>query len=456
MAYRLANSHRDDLLHVHGIGWHYWDGARWASDDIGAAKRAALNVLRLSWNEAFQMQDKDAQKRLISDIKRCESNAGIAGMLAVASALSEFASTVRAIDADPYVLNVANGTLDLHTLQLRDHAPIDRITKVCRGAYEPGVKRDKSDKSQLWLSVLERVLPDEEVRKYLQRVIGMSLIGELREHILSILNGSGRNGKSTVFEAILYSLGDYACMAEPDLLLHRDYAHPTGQMDLRGRRLVIMSEIPKESRMNEVLMKRLTGDRLIKARGMRQDFVEFPTSHTPVMVANFLPKMSGDDNAAWERVSVVPFDVYIPASERNPGLGAELQLEADGVLSWAVDGLQDYLENGLKTPKAVLVKTDKYRLDNDDVGRWMKARCVTDEQIREAGLGTAGEASRVKATSTDLHDNWRQWQSKNDCPELGLRAFGMILDNKGYSNGPSVHGKRYRKGIGLKAKDKDD
>ena len=131
---------------------------------------------------------------------------------------------------------------------------------------------------------------------------------------------------------------------EPDLFLHRQGAHPTGEMDLLGIRWCVVSEIEKDRRLAEATMKRLTGGDTIRARRMRQDFIEFTPSHTAIMVTNHLPKVSGDDPAIWRRLRVVPFDVVIPEDQRNKHLDEQLQLDADAVLAWAVAGYLDYAQ----------------------------------------------------------------------------------------------------------------
>jgi putative DNA primase/helicase len=200
---------------------------------------------------------------------------------------------------------------------------------------------------------LARVLPDAEVRGFLQRLAGIGLLGAVVEHVLGILTGVGANGKSVLDKAIRYAFGDYACTAEPDLFMHRDGGHPTGEMDLRGVRWVVVSETDKDRRLAEATMKRLTGGDTIRARRMRQDFVEFTPSHTPLLITNHLPNVSGDDAAIWRRLRVVPFGVVIPEKEQDNELDARLQLEADGILAWAVAGYRDYLERGLDEPATV-------------------------------------------------------------------------------------------------------
>src|SRR5665648_1016371 len=167
MAYRLAEAYADRLLYVYGTGWLYWDGARWCEDDRGRATRAALDTLRTALADSLTDHD------LRADVRKCETAAGVAGVLDLASALEPFAATVADLDADPYLLNCANGTLDLHTLTLRSHDPRDRITKVTGAAYQPEAQ------GPTWAAFLARVLPDEDVREFLARYVGLGLAGRV-------------------------------------------------------------------------------------------------------------------------------------------------------------------------------------------------------------------------------------------------------------------------------------
>jgi len=352
MAYRLANStHRNRLLHVYGVGWHRWDGRRWAYDDQGHAVRAVRDVLRRALQASLDLAT-DAAKAIRRDVDKCSSATGAAGVLALAASMAPFAATVADLDADPYLLNVANGILDLRTGQLRDHDPADRCTKVTAAAYRPEAGGEE------WATFLNRVLPNPEVRAFLQRLTGVALLGRVVEHVLPIATGVGANGKGVFTRSVEHALGDYASTAESDLFMSRDGAHPTGEMDLLGRRWVTVSETDHGRRLAEATMKRLTGGDTIKARRMRQDFVEFVPSHTPLLVTNHLPAVRGDDPAIWRRIRVVPFDVVIPEAERDKHLDERLQLQAEAVLTWAVAGWRDYSDRGdLGEPEAVKVAT---------------------------------------------------------------------------------------------------
>ncbi|WP_268932360.1 DNA primase family protein [Mycolicibacterium hodleri] len=375
--------------------------------------------------------------QLRQDVRKCESASGIAGVLEIASALTPFAATVRDLDADPYLLNVANGTLDLRTTELSAHNPRDRITKVTRAAYDP------SAPASTWTAFLLRVLPDQPVRDYLGRVAGVALFGRVLEHVLPILTGTGANGKGTFYKAVLWALGDYGSTVELDLLMHRQGAHPTGEMDLLGRRLVVVSESERDRRLAEATMKRLTGGDTIRARRMRQDFIEFDPSHTPLLITNHLPKVAGDDPAIWRRLRVVPFIVEIAAHDRDQHLDEHLQAEADAVLAWAVSGWTDYRQRGLDEPAPVLVATNEYQKASDAIARFVDECCVTSTPV-------------LQATTTQLFDEWEKWRIADGAEPLSLKAFGQALTDKGYPADKPTNGKKWRRGIALLAKERGD
>lgn len=426
IAYRLAATYGGRLMYVHGIGWHEWDGTRWIEDQTGAATRAVLDVLRDALAESLGDQE------LRKDVRKCESASGVEGVLRIAAALPPLTAKVSDLDADPYLLNTAAGTLDLRTMSVRDHDPADRITKVTRGAYRPG------EMGERWPDFLARVLPDAEVRDFLQRVAGVGLVGIVLEQILAILTGTGANGKGVFYGALNHSLGDYAMTAEPDLFMHRDGAHPTGEMDLRGIRWAVVSESDKGRRLAEATVKRLTGGDVIRARRMRQDFVQFTPSHTAVLVTNHLPKVSGDDPALWRRMRVIPFDVVIPPEERDTHLPERLELEADAVLTWAVDGYAAYVGlGGLAEPESVTVATDNYQRESDAVARFMEECC-----IRNPHMWT---------TTADAYARWMRWAAQDGAEQMSQKVFGQALDRHGFLADPNRRRRRF--GIGLAHED---
>lgn len=430
-AYLLAKYYSDQLMYVHGVGWMAWEDTRWV-EDIGQAKRAVLRLLREGWKKAFK------DKEMEQDVRRCESAAGISGVLDIASALEAFSVTVADLDADAYLVNVVNGTLDLRTMSLRPHDPYDRLTKVCRAAYRPGVD------SLAWHRFLSTVLPDEEVRGFMQRLAGVALLGMVVEHVFPIATGTGANGKSTAVNAILWALGDYGHVAEPDLFMvakANPNAATPAKFALRGVRLVVVSETERDQRLAEALMKTLTGGDAITARPLYGKPVTFDPSHTPLMVTNHLPKVAGDDPATWRRLRVVPFDVVVPESERDPKLGQRLQLDADAVLAWAIEGYRQYEQMGLAAPDAVKVATEHYQRDSDAVARFIESECLV------GALHTVPVA--------DLWERWQRWRSEEGADELSKKTFGDALDSRGFATSKGAKGIRIRRGITLQGDDQE-
>lgn len=432
MAYRMAAQYADQLLHVRGIGWHHFDGTRWAEDDRGHARRAVLDILSTALAESI------GDKTLRADVAKCESDSGISGVLGVAASLVEFAATVADLDADPGLLNTANGTLDLGTMSLRPHQPRDRITKVTRAAFHPDAD------STVWECFLARVLPDPEERAYLQRVVGQALYGRVTEHLLPVLIGTGANGKSTFNSAVTAALGDYATVVDPSLLMAHDRGRGAGGselMQLLGARLVIGSETEEGRKLDEPTMKRLTGGDVLTGRRLYREPITWSPTHSLLYVTNHLPAVRGNDPAVWRRVRVVPFEVVIPADDRDPDLSQRLELHADAVLSWALSGYVDYRAGGMRDPASVLRATDDYRNESDAVQRFIIDAC-------HVSVGSA-------ATTRELYATWQRWAIRDGSEPGSERAFGKELDRLGYAANRTKRGMT-RMGLMPYAEDHDD
>jgi putative DNA primase/helicase len=275
------------------------------------------------------------------------------------------------------------------------------------------------------------------MRGYLARVTGLSLEGRVTEHLLPVHWGSGANGKSTFIEGCMFALGDYAAPADPQLLTARTFdAHPTGAADLFGMRLAVLHETDKGSALAEATVKRLTGGDRIKARRMREDFWHFDPSHTFVMLTNHKPVVSGQDEGIWRRLRLVPWDVVIPAEERDDRLGDRLRLEADHVLTWLAGGYQDWRERGFAEPERVTVATAAYRADSDALGRFIDQRCITGPNFH--------------VRSSELYAAWAKWCAGEGVEAGTNKSFTETLQNRGFDTEKTRVGMVWRR-IGLAA-----
>lgn len=261
-ARRLVHLYGDRLRYVPAWRrWLVWDGARWARDDTGQAARWVKVVARRITTDALAITDDKVRKPALIAARRGESSAGVAGVLTLAGTEPDVAITPDALDADPWLVNCTNGTLDLRTGEPRAHDPNDLLTKITGAAYRPDATSDA------WTEFLEKVQPDSAMRTFLARLCGHALEGRVVEHLLPIFHGDGANGKGTFIGAVFAALGDYADAADPELLTARTFdAHPTGTADLFGLRLAVLHEGDAGRRLAEGTVKRLTGGDRLKAQ----------------------------------------------------------------------------------------------------------------------------------------------------------------------------------------------
>lgn len=421
IAERLVRQHGHLLRHAHGLGWLVWDGTRWAPDIDGATVRAVVDVVKRARDELPGLDEQDA-KALLADIRASEYSGGIHGVLSIAGSLRPVAVAASRVDGDPYLFNCTNGTLDLRTGELRRHDPRDLITKRSGCEYDPTAESD------LFTRFLAEILPDDAVREFVRRLFGYALLGKVTDHVLPIFTGVGGNGKSTLLDVIMRVMGDYAISAEPELLIDRGSSHPTGQADLLGVRLAVTHETDAGRRLAAGTVKRLTGGDRVRARRMRQDFFEFDPSHTLVMVTNHKPAVSGDDQAIWRRICVVPFDWV--ARQPDTGLGERLTLELPAVLAWCYAGYRAYAERGLTAPVEITERTDAYRVASDALGRFL------DEHTHTTMQGS------VKARV--LFHEWRAWCEINGEPAGSEVTFADAMAARGHEKKRTNGGQMYR------------
>jgi len=433
MAERFVIDHTGELIYAHGIGWHVWDGTRWARDIDGAATRAVVATIKATKREVMRIVDEDERKRLYADACAVESSSGLYGVLKIAGSLQPIAVAGGGLDADPWLFNATNGTLDLRTGEIRPQRPADLITKVA------GCALDLDATAGAFEKFVMEILPDLDVRDFVQRLMGYAMLGRIREHVLPIFTGTGQNGKSTLVEVVRQAFGDYAITTDPELLVDRAGGHPTGMSDLLGVRLAVTAETDEGRRLASATVKRLTGGDKIRARRMRQDFFEFDPSHTIVMVTNHKPRVAGDDPALWRRLRVVPFDVVVANVDTT--LPERLQLELSGVLAWAYAGYLAYVEHGLTAPTAVTERTDAYRSDSDPLGRFLDERTL------------AQTYAHVRAR--ELYGEWSKWCSQSGEVPGSEVEFAGAMAARGFSKTRQSSGQTYT-GIGLLSDETED
>ncbi|MFG2473532.1 phage/plasmid primase, P4 family [Streptomyces fagopyri] len=426
MAERFVAEHADALRFVHGISWHGWDGARWLADEERADMQAAVATVKAALASLADL-DKTERDDLYQDARKSESAAGLEGMLRIASALPPISTASKRLDSDPYLFNTPQGTLDLRNGEVLDNDREHLITKVAGGRVG-GRPYDE------WENFLKRILPDEDVRAFVQRLFGYAMLGKVTEHVMPIFTGSGANGKGTIRDAVMAAFGDYAIEIDPAMLMESKHErHGAFKMRLRGARLAFCSETEKGRKFAEATMKRLVGGDQIEANLMHRNPITFDPSHTLIMLTNHLPAVSGDDPAVWRRILVVPFDVVIPPEERDGELPERLKGASDAVLAWLYEGWLSYQDQGLNPPEAVRARTEAYQADSDALGRFLAERTI------------ANPNDAVKAR--ELFTEWSAW-----CHASGMKAedvgtevtFAASMQSRGFEKKRSASGMRYQ------------
>lgn len=369
-AHRVAEHLDGKALHVAGEGWRIWDGTRWALDRRGHALRLAGEALLEILEEAKTASD-DERPALVAWARSSLFKQRITAALDLAAGLPNLARVGEDFDALPWHLNTPSGVVDLRTGTLRPHNPGAMHSKITTAMFDPEAA------APVWDAFLERVLPSSALRLFVQRAVGLSLVGEVREHVLFFAHGGGANGKGTTLNTLRAILGDYGMAAAGDLLLRRkNDAHKTELVDLQGVRLAVCQEAGKGRSFDEPKVKVLTGGDFVRANRMHQDNREWSPTHTLWIAANHKPKIHGTDDAIWRRVKLIPFDVQIPAAEQDGGLIGRLLTEGAGILRWAVLGCLAWQQEGLGTPDEVRAATEDYRAQEDTLGDFLADCCV--------------------------------------------------------------------------------
>jgi putative DNA primase/helicase len=430
---RFVVQHGPDLRYCHPWGkWLVWSGARWAIDDRGnvtkRAKRTALSI----FDEAGREQNGEQQKKLAEHAVRGQKRERLAAMIDLAR--PDLSITPDEIDADPWLLNVLNGTVDLRTGQLRPHRQEDYITKIARANFTPG--GNDAPTFQRFLDRIFRTHP--ALVAWMQKAFGYSATGLTSEQVLFFLHGHGANGKTTLLDAVGHALGDYGGKADRDLLTLTDgNAHPTNIADLMGRRLVVVAETNDGRRFDEGRLKDLVGETRLKARFMRGDFFEFTASHKVFLYSNHRPVVRGQDLGFWRRMRLVPFNETIDEAEKDTDLSEKLEAEADGILAWIVAGAVRWHAEGLGCPDEVTSATADYRSEMDGVGAFLQECCEI--------------APSRTSTARDLYAAYTRWAEEAGEKPQSQKRLGNELRNRGLEQGrDSYSGRTTWPGIGLK------
>ncbi len=451
-AERLIARSGDKLVFVDGNGWAVWDGKRFAYElgEAAAVKLCHRMVEKLR-DELKELRDlgpppppptEEAEtdptiqgkmrlerikgwERGISKFQTFCVDSGNAGNVkgALEMAKPYLSKPARAMDAHPWLLTVDNGTLDLRQkpetldrMRLDGFRRSNLITRLAGAPFRAAAACPTFER------FMARILPDEEVRRFVQKLFGYCLTGDTSEQIFVIFYGTGKNGKSKLVDLMRQVFGDYAATIPVGVFLDGRDKKADGPKPslakLPGVRMVLMSEPDKGEALSEGLVKEVTGGEPIETRKLNKDPFEYRPEFTPIMVTNHRPIIRGQDVGIWRRVMLIPFEVFIPPDERDPHILDKLLAEREGVLNWLLTGLWLWAEEGLDPPEKVMAAVEEYRRDQDPLGDFLEAETA------------AIQGKRVTATA--LYSAYADWCERNAVEPLKQNGFGRRMKDRGF------------------------
>ena len=435
--------------------WYYFGKHYWIQDTTDKAMAALLKVIQeYSWLIEVQSKKRlkaekggktDSAKRykdsiealykrisVLQNLHRKTDVLTLAGIDWSDHERQSLAITGQQWDPKRMVLPCVNGILDLQLGAnpiLQAGSPEDYIKTTCpirwKGINEPATKWEKF--------LLEIFDGDEALVNYAQELFGYALTGTVKEHILLILFGAGRNGKGTLIQVLTHVLGALVTSIGVETLLAHKYPRQAGSasphiMALKGRKIVWTCESAEGRRFDTGMVKLLTGGEDLSGRPpYAKDEVNFKQTHTLFFLTNNRPNLPADDYAIWKRVHSIPFkrkfidDPQEPGEyQKNPNMLEELIKEAPGILAWLVRGCHRWQENrGLKIPDGVKKSTSEYRKEVDTIGHFLDACCEINKTDYE-----------MKGRAGILHDAYMEWCRKNGYRYDNVRAFGKNMKEK--------------------------
>ncbi|HFI0541876.1 TPA: phage/plasmid primase, P4 family [Streptococcus suis] len=326
---------------------------------------------------------------------------------------------ISELDKNDMLLNTPDATYDLKCglSGSQAHSATDYLTKMTTAS--PGIKG-----IGLWQETLATFFcGDQELIDYVQMVVGMAAIGKVYQEHMIIAYGGGANGKSTFWNTIARVLGSYSGKLSADALTMSNKRNVKPEMaELKGKRLIIASEMDEGMRLNTGLVKQLCSTDEIYAEKKYKDPFHFVPSHTLVLYTNHLPKVGANDDGIWRRLIVIPFNAKITGKSDVKNFADHLyDNAAPAIISWIIEGAEKAIKANFKTklPKVVQESVRAYREANDWLGHFIEENCeIVKGHIQKSG---------------DLYSAYRAYALQNGEYVRSTTDFYTALESAGYN-----------------------
>lgn len=371
--------------------WYFYNSMRWSVDNLGVILRMADKCVEAMKAEAklyLQADEEsggDMAKAFEKHMKSSRSNKSKKAMLSEV----EHHIPILPIQMDRYkmALNTPSGIINLKNGDVKAHNPEYYFTKIT------SVDCAEAADCPRWLAFLDDIFAgDKDLIRYIQKAVGYSLTGSTAEQCAFFLYGTGRNGKSTFIDVIRDVFGDYAANIQPETIMVKSSQSNAINSDiarLKGARLVTSVEPNEGVRLNEGLLKQLTGDDTVTARKLYSEEFEFKPEFKLWMATNHKPIIRGTDTGIWRRIHMIPFNVQIPEDKVDKNLTHKLKAEMTAIFKWCIDGCLMWQREGLQMPAAVLKSVREYRREMDVISAFIEDKCTLEGTVQASMLYAA-------------------------------------------------------------------
>ncbi len=419
--------------------WMVWNGKRWQED-----KQEAVFSLAIAFAKDLYSPEHLTSNDAIKYTRRVNNNAGLNAFLSIAA--KKKTVPIAAFDTQKYLINCLNGTLDLRTGEISPHDRTQLLTRLVNCEYDPEAH------SPLYAGFLQTVQPDPVIRAFLQRSIGYSLLGTVRERAFWVLLGTGNNGKSIFLNLFNSLLGEYASgTTAGSIMSNNPSAIPNDIARLNGKRFVMIPETPENERLNAAVVKALSSGDTITARFLFGEYFDFAFSGKLWIATNHMPRITDHSAGFWQRIKIVPFAQDIPAEKiiKSDDLMRDLLQESAGIFAWAVQGCRDYFEvDGLDTPPVIQDEVDAHRRDQDLILQFLDECCETYIQARARSPDGYINEIIYRVSNTDLYEAFRKFSgTAGEKTVLSHRRFTQEMRDRGFQQKNSMG--RYWDGVRL-------
>lgn len=401
--------------------WYTYDGSRWIPD-VGSLKAMELckSLADALLHYTANLPSSEMKDFWIDMCKKWNNRRYRETYLKEAQ--SVYPISMEEFDADKYLLNCKNGTLNLKTGEFKNHSPEDKLTKMAPVDYDPYARNGR------WDSFIKEVMSDDaEKALFLQKVLGYGISGDTRHECMFFLYGeTTRNGKGTLMESILSVLGDYGKATRPETIAQKQNVNSQAPSEdiarLAGIRFANISEPSRGLYLNTAQVKSMTGNDTLNARFLNENSFDFKPQFKLYVNTNYLPVINDLTLFSSGRVIVIPFDRHFEEWEQDKSLKEDFNRpEAkSAILNWLIEGFNLLQEEGMVQPDSVKKAIQEYEYESNKLVQF-KDECL----IPFTGY-------RLKAK--EVYEAYKTWNEKNGYYAESYKNFMPELRKVGKVN----------------------